>query len=119
VIVKMFWEHCREFVVEEEDAFLVEVNAEEATGKLVPLLSPREQLKFEQLKDVYAAKASVGNAGAESYYFLVSRGAKEIKFESVAILSADLSARGGRTQALPSIPISSIDDLDAIDPGAY
>jgi len=115
MIVKMFWERCHDFVVEEEDAFVIEASAEETTGKLFPLLSPREQLKFEQMKDFYVAKATDGKARAGSYYFLVSRGAKEIKFESVALLSSDLSSRGGKARFLPDIPISCIDDLDTID----
>jgi hypothetical protein len=118
MIVKMLWERCHDFVVEEEDAFLVEASADEATGKLLPLLSQRERMKFEQMKDFYVAKTTEGKARAGSYYFLVSRGAKEIKFESVALLSSDLSARGGRARFLPDIPISCIDDLDTIDPEA-
>jgi hypothetical protein len=119
MIVKMFWERCHDFVVEEEDAFLIEASSDEATGMLFPLLSPREQLKFEQMKDFYVAKATDGKARAGAYYFLISRGAKEIKFESVALLSSDLSARGGKTRFLPEISISSVDDLDTIDPEAY
>jgi hypothetical protein len=119
MIVKMFWERCHEFVVEEEDAFLLEASTDEASEKLIPLLSPQEQTKFERMKDIYVAKATEGKARAGSYYFLVSRGAKEIKFESVAFLSSDVSGRGGEARFLPDIPISSVDDLDRIDPEAY
>jgi hypothetical protein len=119
MIIKMFWERCREFVVEEEDAFLIEASADEATGKLFPILSPREQMKFERMKDVYVGKTTDGKTRAGAYYFLISRGAKELKFESVAFLSSDLSERGGRARFLPDIPISRIEDLDAIDPDKY
>jgi hypothetical protein len=112
----MFWERCRDFVVEEEDAFLIEANADEACGYLLALLSPQEKVKFEKMREVYVAKNDEGRARAGCFYFLVSRGAKEIKFESVAILSSDLSARGGSVKFLPDIPISSIEGLDAIDP---
>jgi len=118
VIIKFFWERCREFIVEDEDAFLVEATAEEASSIVIPLLSPRERVKFDQMKDIYVAKETSGRATAGSYYFLVSR-AKELKFESVAILTSDLSGRGGNVKAIPDIKIASIDELDKIDPSAY
>jgi hypothetical protein len=119
MIIKIYWEKCREFVVEEEDAFFIEASPDEALGKLFPMLSPQEKLKFEQLKDVYAVKDANGQALAGRYYFLVSRGAKVIKFESAALLTSDLAARGGKAMALPDILISSLDELDAFDPSKY
>jgi hypothetical protein len=111
MIIKLFWEGCSEFIVEEEDAFLLEADAVEALSTIVPALSQREQLKFEQMKDVYSA--------AGKYYFLVTRDAQEIKFESSAILSADMSGRGGKIKALPDLPVSRIEDVRSIDPSAY
>lgn len=119
VFVKMFWERCRDFVVEEEDAFLIEAGADEATGCLLPLLSPQEKLKFEKMRDIYVARSSAGRAREGCFYFLVSRGAKEIKFESVAILSSDLSSRGGAAKFLPDIELSRLEELDSIDPAKY
>jgi hypothetical protein len=117
--LKLFWACCHDFVVEEEDAFLIEASAEEAAEKILPHLSPQEQVKYKQMKEVYMAKSTNGRANAGCYYFLVSREAKEVKFESVALLSSDLSSRGGAARALPDIQISSLDELDAIDPAAY
>jgi hypothetical protein len=119
MILKLFWERCHEFIVEEEDAFLIEASPDEANAMLLPKLSPQESLKFSHMKDVYVAKATSGRATEGCYYFLVSRGAKEIKFESVALLSTDLSSRGGKAQALPDVPINSLEDLDSVDPAAY
>jgi hypothetical protein len=119
MIIKMFWENCCEFVVEEEDAYLFEASAEEAIGRILPLLSPQEQLKFNQMKDVYGVKSSEIIPGDSRYYFLVSRDAHTIKFESVALLTADLSARGGKAKLLPDIRISAIEDIDSIDPTKY
>ncbi len=117
--LKAYWEKCHEFVVEEEDAFCIEAGEEETTGKILPLLSPQEKVKFEQMKDVYAVRTASGKAFADSYYFLVSRGARVIKFESAALLTSDLSARGGNAKVLPDIPISRLEDLDSIDPSKY
>jgi hypothetical protein len=119
VKVKLFLGKCHDFVVEDEDAFLVEAEADEAVAALLPLLSPRERVKFDQMKDVYVAKATGGKANAGCYYFLVSRGAKEIKFESVAILSSDLSSRAESVATLPDVPIKSLDDIDSIDLASY
>ena len=71
------------------------------------------------MKDIYVAKASSGAAHEGCFYFLVSRSAHEIKFESVAFLGSDLSARGGKAKALPDIRIGKIEDLDSIDPSTY
>jgi hypothetical protein len=113
--IKIFWERCNEFVIEEEDAFLVEASAEEALGKIYPLLSPQEKLKFEQMKDVYVAKSTTATAHEGCYYFLVSRGARLIKFESVALLTSDLSRRGGKARPVPDIHLSSIDEIDSVE----
>lgn len=40
MILKTYWEKCHEFIVEEEDAFLLEADAGETSMKLLPLLSP-------------------------------------------------------------------------------
>ena len=114
MIVKMFWEHCPEFVVEEEDAFFIEVTGKEAAEKVFPALSPQEKLKFEQMKDVYVAKTTNEYAREGSYYFLVTRGAHEIKFESVAFMSSDLSARGGKAWSVPPVAIESFSELDSM-----
>jgi hypothetical protein len=119
MIIKIYWERCHEFVVEEEDAFLIEASADEAAAKILPLLSPQEKLKFEQMKGVYVAKATSGMAHGGCYYFLVSRGARVIKFESVALLTSDLTARGGSPKVLPDIPLAGLDDLEAFDPSKY
>jgi hypothetical protein len=116
MIIKLYLERCHDFVVEEEDAFLLEVEAQEAAASLLPKLSPQERVKFDQMKDIYVAKATCGRATAGCYYFLVSRGAKEIKFESVAVLSSDLSARAERVKAITDLNISCLDDLDSFDP---
>ena len=119
MFVKMFWESCPEFVVEEEDAFLIEANPAETSEKVLPALSAHEKLKFEQMKDIYCAKATTGRVHEGCYYFLVSRDAHTIKFESVAIMSADLSARGGKARPMPDLPVAAIADLGSIDPTKY
>jgi hypothetical protein len=118
MIIKMFWERCSEFVVEGQDGFLIEADAEETRAKILPLLSPHEKLKFEQMKDFYVAKAVSGPAREGCYYFLVSRDAQAIKFESFAFLSSDQSARGGKLWALPDIPIAQVGEVGAIDPAS-
>jgi hypothetical protein len=117
--IKIFWEKCHEFVVEEEDAFFLEAGPDEAATKILPLLSPSEKIKFEQMKDIYIAKATRGIVHEGCYYFLISRGAHTIKFESVALLTSDLSARGGKAKALPDVSISSIEDIDSVNPAKY
>ena len=119
MIIKRFWERCSEFVVEEQDAFLIEANSMETENTIVPTLSPHEKLKFDQMKEVYFAKASGGGATEGCFYFLVSRDAQSIKFESVALLTADLSGRGGKVKVLPDLSISKIEDVSSIDPDAY
>lgn len=119
MVIKIFWERCPSFVVEEEDAFFVEATAEEAASQIVPRLSPHEKLKFEQMKDIYIAKDSSGMAHEGCYYFLISRGAHDIKFESVAFMTSDLSARGGKAKVLPDIKIDKIEDIDSVDPSKY
>jgi hypothetical protein len=114
MILKVFWEKCPTFVVEEEDAFFVEASAEETERSIFPQLSPQEKIKFEQLKDVYVAKKSDGLVREGCYYFLVSRDAHMIKFESVEFMTSDLSARGGKARVLPDIPIERIDDIDTV-----
>ena len=118
MIIKMFWKNCHELIVEDEDAFLIEADKDEVSSVILPRLNSRERLKFDQMKGIYIAKETAGRAKAGSYYFLVSR-EKEIKFESVAILTADLSSRGGAVKILPDIAIGSLDDLDGVDPAAY
>lgn len=119
MIIKIYWERCPLFVVEEEDAFFLEATPSEAEEKILPLLSPAEKLKFGQLKDVYIAKASSGIIHEGCYYFLVSRGAHVVKFESVALMTSDLAARGGKAKTLPDLPIAKVDDIDTIDPSQY
>lgn len=119
MIIKMFWEKCSEFVVEEEDGFFIEASPEEAAQNIVPTLSPHEKLKFEQMKDVYVAKSTSGMAREGYYYFLVSRDAQSIKFESVAFMTSDLSSRGGTLKPIPDIPIAAIGELSSFDPTAY
>jgi hypothetical protein len=117
--IKFFWEKCHEFVVEEEDAFFLEASPDEAVARILPLLSPSEKIKFEQMKDIYIAKATRGIVHEGCYYFLISRGAHTIKFESIALLTSDLSTRGGRVKALPDVSISSIEDIDSINTTRY
>jgi hypothetical protein len=119
MIIKMFWEKCSEFVVEEEDGFFIEASAAETMEKIVPALSPHERLKFEQMKDIYVAKATNGMAHEGCYYFLVSRDAQAIKFESVSFMTSDLSARGGKVKPIPDVPIAKIEDVTTFDPSAY
>ena len=106
-------------VVEDQDGFLVEVSPEEARDILLPVLSPHERLKFEQMKDVYVAKASQSGAREGCYYFLVSRDGQAVKFESSALLTSDQSGRGGSIKRLPDIPVSKIEEVSSIDPEAY
>lgn len=119
MIIKMFWEKCSEFVVEDEDGYFIEAGPAEAMEKIVPALSKHEKLKFEQMKGIYVAKATDGIAREGCYYFLLSRDAQSIKFESVAFMTSDLSARGGKVKRLPDIPLERIEDISAIDPAAY
>lgn len=119
MFAKIFWERCAEFVVEDEDAFFIEASPDETAAKIVPRLSPHEKLKFDQMKDIYVAKATTGIVHEGCYYFLVSRDAGNIKFESVAFMTSDLSSRGGKTKLLPDIPIAEIEELASIDPAAY
>jgi hypothetical protein len=119
MIIKMFWEKCSEFVVDEEDGFFIEASPDEALREILPALSPHEKLKFEQMKDIYVAKTTNGIAKEGCFYFLVSRDAQSIKFESVAFMSSDLSSRGGKLKPMPNIPIASIGELSAFDPAAY
>jgi hypothetical protein len=119
MFAKIFWERCAEFVVEDEDAFFIEASAEETIAKILPLLSQHEKLKFEQMKDIYVAKATTGIVHEGCFYFLISRDAVSIKFESVAFMTSDLSSRGGKTKRLPDIPLGKIEDLGSIDPAAY
>jgi hypothetical protein len=113
--LKMLWEGCPAFVVEEEEAFFIEATKSEALSSIVPLLSPHEKIKFEQLKDTYIAKASNGFVREGCFYFLISRGAHIIKFESVALMTSNLEDRGGRVKILPDIPIARIEDIDSVD----
>jgi len=115
MFIRMFWERCPEFVVEEEDAFFIEATPDEAKEKILPELSPHEKLKFEQMKDAYLARQTMGGAREGRYYFLVSCDAHAIKFESVQFMTSDLSTRGGRPRAVPDIPLASIDELASID----
>jgi hypothetical protein len=119
MILKIFWKRCPLFVVEEEDAFFIEVSPPEVEEKILPLLSPAEKVKFEQLKDVYISKASSGIVHEGCYYFLVSRGAHVVKFESVALMTSDLAARGGTAKVLPDLPIAKVEDIDTVDPSKY
>jgi hypothetical protein len=119
MILKIFWEHCPLFVVEEEDAFFLEASPAETAEKILPQLSMAEKVKFEQLKEVYIAKASSGIVHEGCYYFLVSRGAHSIKFESTALMTSDLSARGGKTKVLPDLSIEKIQDIDSVDTSKY
>jgi hypothetical protein len=119
MILKIFWERCPLFVVEEEDAFFIEATPAEAEERILPFLSPTEKLKFEQLKDVYIAKASSGIVHEGCFYFLISRGAHVIKFESVSLLTSDLSSRGGKSKALPELTIAKIEDVDSVDTSKY
>jgi hypothetical protein len=119
MVIKIFWERCPVFVVEEQDAFFIEATSDEAAKLILPILSPHEKLKFEQLKDIYIAKASSGIAHEGCYYFLASRGVHDVKFESVALMTSDLSARGGKAKVLPDIRIEKIEDIDSIDPTKY
>jgi hypothetical protein len=119
MVIKIYWEGCPSFVVEEEDAFFIEASKGEAESIIVPFLSPHEKLKFEQLKDIYIAKVSNGIVHQGCYYFLVSRGAHVVKFESVSLLTSDLSARGGKAKILPDIPIAKIEDIDSVDVSQY
>lgn len=119
MVAKIFWERCPLFVVEEENAFFVEASPAEVEEKILALFSPSEKHKFDQLKDVYIAKASSGGIHEGCYYFLVSAGAHVVKFESVALMTSDLSSRGGKIKALPDIKIERIEDLDGIDASKY
>ncbi len=119
MLIKLFLERSNEFVVEGEDGYFVEANASEAMSAILPALSPPEKLKFEQMKDIYVAKSSSGAVHEGCYYFLVSRDAQAIKFESAAFMTSDLSARGGKVKVIPDVPISRIEDLIAFDPSAY
>jgi hypothetical protein len=119
MIIKMYWKQCHDFVVDDEDAFLIEADAGETAEKLVPKLSPQERVKFDQMKDIYVATGSIGKTRAGCYYFLVSSDTKELKFESAVVLSSDLSSRAARVKSLPDIQVGGIDDIDAIDPTAY
>jgi hypothetical protein len=119
MIIKLYLERCLDFVVEEEDAFLVEACAEDAAANFLPRLSPQEKVKFDQMKDVYVAKATAGRAAAGCYYFLVSRDTKEVKFESVAVLSSDLSSRAEKVRSVPDLRIERLDDLDSLDPARF
>ena len=117
--IKRFWDRCSEFVVEEQDAFLIEANSAETTSTILPNLSPHEKLKFDKMKEVYVARTSNGGAHEGCFYFLVSRDAQSIKFESVALLTADLSGRVGKVKVLPDISIAKIEEVSSIDPDAY
>jgi hypothetical protein len=119
MIIKMYWEQCHDFVVDDEGAFLLEADAAEAAEKLVPKLSPQERVKFDQMKDIYVATGSNGKARAGCYYFLVSSDTKELKFESAVVLSSDLSSRAASVKFLPDIQVGGVDDIDAINPAAY
>jgi hypothetical protein len=119
MVVKIYWERCPLFVVEEEDAFFLEASPSETESSILPFLTPAEKVKFEQLKDVYIAKASSGIVHEGCYYFLVSRGAHVVKFESIALMTSDLSTRGGKAKTLPDLPIAKVADIDAIDPSKY
>lgn len=119
MIIKMYWERCPEFVLEEQDGYFVEATAEEANESIVPALSPHEKLKYDQMKEIYVAKATSGIAHEGCFYFLVSRDAQVIKFESVAFMTSDLSARGGAVKMMPDIRIERIFDVSAIDPSTY
>jgi hypothetical protein len=119
MIIKMFWEKCSEFVVEDEDGYFIEASAAEAMEKIVPALSKHEKIKFEQMKEIYVAKATDGMVHEGCYYFLLSRDAQTIKFESVAFMTSDLSARGGKLKPLPDVPLEKIEDISSIDPAAY
>jgi hypothetical protein len=114
MLIKMFWESCSEFVIENQDGFLIEASPAETLELIVPVLSPHERLKFESMKDHYISKKTdCGRAGM--YYFLVSRDAQMIKFESAAFFASDLSSRGGTILTMPDIPIDRIEDICHID----
>jgi hypothetical protein len=119
MLLKIFWEKSPAFVVEEEDAFFIEATADEAKNLVLPLLSPHEKIKFEEMKEIYVAKSSEGLARDGCYYFLVSRGAHVVKFESVSFMTSDLASRGGQAKILPDIPIGGIEDIDSIDVTKY
>jgi hypothetical protein len=119
MVIKIFWERSPAFVVEEEDAFFIEATADEAKNLLFPILCPQEKIKFEEMKDIYVAKSSEGLAREGCYYFLISRGAHTVKFESVSFMASDLASRGGKIKILPNLPISKIEDIDEIDVTKY
>jgi hypothetical protein len=118
MIVKYFWPLCGQFVVEDEDAFLVEANAAETATLLYPLLSPREKIKFDALKDVYRAKSTTDCLCEGCYYFLVSQGAHELKFESSALPGSEVARQGGGMRRIPDISVNKIEDIAAINPAA-
>ena len=106
--------------MEDQDGLLIEVSPEEARDVLLPVLSPHERLKFEQMKDIYVAKSSPQSGANEGcYYFLVSHDGQAVKFESFALLTSDQSGRGGSIKRLPNIPISKIEEVSSIDPDDY
>jgi hypothetical protein len=119
MIIKLFWEQCSEFVVEGQDGFFIEATLAETMGTIVPSLNLHEKLKFEQMKEFYVAKVTSGFVHEGCYYFLVSRDAQAIKFESVAFMTSDLSSHGGKVRIMPDIPIAKIEDICAIDPAGY
>lgn len=119
MIVKFVWPACGQFVIEDEDAFLIEASAEETKALLYPLLSQREKIKFDSLKDVYRAKATTESLREGCFYFLVSREAHELKFESSALPTSDVAAQGGGMRRIPDIAVAGIEELSAIDPAAY
>jgi hypothetical protein len=119
MIVKFMWPACGQFVVEDEDAFFVEASVEETKALLYPLLSQRERIKFDSLKDVYQAKSTTDSVCEGCYYFLVSRGAHELKFESSALPTSDVAKQGGGIRRIPDITVARIEDISAIDPAAY
>lgn len=112
---KLFWHRCPLFVLDEDDAVFLEVSPAELEAKILPYLNPAERLKFDQLKEVYVAKASSGMVTEGCYYFLVSKSVHAIKFESVALFTSDLASRGGEVWALPDLPLDSVEAIDSLD----
>jgi hypothetical protein len=113
--VKLLWENCSEFVVEGQDGFFIEASQGETIGKILPALSAHEKLKFDQMKNFYVAATTGGFTNEGCYYFLVSRDAQTIKFESAEFIDSDLSVRGGMISILPETMITRIDEITGIE----
>jgi hypothetical protein len=118
MIIKLYWERCAEFVMDEQDGYLIEATPAETLEFIVPALNPHERLKFESMKDIYIAKPTNGTLDGGCFYFLVSRDGQAVKFESRAILTTDLSSRGGKISPMPDIPIARLEDVCTFVPSA-